>query len=61
MTFRGQPQFRPIDWQTAMYAASRSGRSSLSTLMQTKVLIHKLGYFFVLKAFFLHNMAPVAS
>ena len=33
----GQPPLPVIIWQAAMYTASMSGRSSRSTLMQTKV------------------------
>ena len=56
----GQPPGTPIAWAALMYTESTSGRSSRSTLMLTKSVVHQRGDLSVLEQLVSHHVAPVA-
>ena len=56
----GQPPCWVRVWTARWYRASTSGRSSRSTLMQTKFWFRKRGELGILVGLAVHDMAPVA-
>ena len=60
-TLIGHPPDPVVACTNVMYTRSTSGRSSRSTLIETKSTIEDLGDLCVLEALVLHHVAPVAG